>query len=139
MPSFFERFMLQPLYYQILLVTLVVLIVGFLLYTLWQLIGHSLALTKAKQDATRMEGGLRVLSGAMCLSLSVLMFWFQDWLRHQMGGSLMVFPLGLFAAGVYLLADGLGVLLLRRSGVGVVLFIWSIVIGVGWLVYSCVR
>jgi len=138
-PSFLERFLSQPLYYQILLVTLVVLVVGFLLYILWQLIGYSLALTKTKPDATRMEGVLRVLSGATGLSLGVLMLWFQDWLRHQMAGSLMVLPLGFLAAGVYLLADGLGVLLLRRSGVGVVLFIWSIVIGVGWLVYSCVR
>lgn len=139
MPSFLERFLLQPLYYQILQVTLVVLIVGFLLYILWQLIGYSLALTKTKPDATRMDGGLRVLSGATGLSLGVLMLWFQDWLRHQMGGSLMVLPLGFLAAGIYMLADGLGVLLLKRSGVGVVLFIWSIVIGVGWLVYSCVR
>lgn len=40
----------------------------------------------------------------------------------------------LLASGLYALAEGIGVLLFRRERGGVVMLIWAIIGGVGWLV-----
>ncbi len=67
---------------------------------------------------------------ALCIGLVVL----QEALHDILGTASVAVSLGALASGLYALAEGIGVLLFRRERGGVVMLIWAIIGGVGWLV-----
>lgn len=124
----------SPWWQQILVGLLLILLVIFFGMILRQLIVFSLATAQSRSSSTRQEGFNKALVGLSSFALGVGIVLSVEHLNKLLGTNLSAGALGLFALGLYLLADGLGIALAKRDGLGVVLLIWAIVGGVVWLV-----
>ena len=128
-----ERFLAMELYVQVLLAALAVLLIVFLGMILRQLVGYSLAVLVSNQDTPRAKGWVMAGAGVGMLAFAVGAVVLQEYLHSILGTASVVVSMGLLAAGLYALADGIGVLLWRRERGGVVMLLWGIIGGVAWL------
>ena len=140
------KFLTIEFYIPALLAILAVLVAVFIGIVLLQLFVYSLSLIKSPDKdpesglpVTRpkrsdgwwlVAGGAGLLGFAACYVL--LTTYLPTWLAKTHGAGMVA--MGAAIAGVYALADGLGVALLRTERVGVVVLLWATVLGLGaWI------
>lgn len=134
MQDLIQKILFQPLWTQGLICLLLILVSGFLLYILAQVVMLTIALLRPGVPIPRQTGILEAAGGGGLLVFSIGAILAQEWLNTRIGTAALVAPIGAIAAGLYFLANGLGILFLRRAGAGVVLLIWGIIGGVVWLI-----
>ena len=140
------KFLTFDFYISALLVILAILVAVFIGIVLLQLFVYSLLLIKSPDKdpecglpvarPKRSDGWWLVAGGAGLLGFAagyvVLTTYLPTWLAKNHGVGMVV--LGAAITGVYALADGLGVALLRTERVGVVALLWVMVLGLGgWI------
>ena len=124
-----NRALEQSAWTQCLLGILALLIALFFGLILFQLVAYTVAIIATRADLERSAGDRESLIGAALLVLGVAAVVVQDDLNRVLGTATVVLPLGLLSAGLYALFDGLGILLWRRSRIGVVALTWAILCG----------
>ena len=128
-----NRVLEQPLWTQCPLGALAVLLLLFFGMILLQLVKYSVATIATQADVRRSAGARESLIGVVFLALGIGAVVVQEYLNRVLGTETVVVSLGLLAAGLYALFDGLGILLWRRSRIGVVALVWLIVGGTVYL------
>ena len=140
------KFLTIEFYVPALLVILAMLVAVFIGIILLQLSVYSLKLLKSPDKdpesglqvarPKRSDGWWLVAGGAGLLGFAagyvLLTTYLPTWLAKSHGAGMVA--MGAAITGVYALADGLGVALLRTERVGVVALIWATVLGLGaWI------
>ena len=140
------KFLTFDFYIPALLVILAVLVAVFIGIFLLQLFVYSLLLIRSPDkdpesglpvaQPKRSDGWWLAAGGAGLLGFVagyvLLTTYLPTWLAKNHGAGLVA--LGAAITGVYALADGLGVALLRTERVGVVALLWVMVLGLGaWI------
>ena len=128
------------------MVILAVLVAVFIGSVLLQLFVYSLLLIKSPDKdpesglpvtwPNRSDGWWLVAGGAGLLGFAagyvLLTIYLPTWLAKNHGAGMVA--LGAAITGVYALADGLGIALLRTERIGVVALLWIMVLGLGgWI------
>ena len=140
------KFLTFDFYIPALLVILAILVAVFIGIVLLQLFVYSLLLLKSPDKdpesglpvarPKRSDGWWLVAGGVTLLCFAACYIQFSEYLPAGLAknhGAGMV-AMGAAITGVYALADGLGVALLRTERVGVVALLWAVVLGLGaWI------